>query len=263
MSISKNILRLYLGRIYTEAEIAAAKQSPSFEREYNLKYLGLIGNVFSYKDIERAVKKGSDFTMTANSYTQKSVGLDPGFGSSAFGVCITELVDGQISVLHAEEYQRPDFNQMITTTVRLLDQYGITFENRSRIFVDGANPSFIRALKERVGEDTAYEQAIAHYKREYPSVFDLQFLMQNMFVLPIHFSKEHKNMLAHCKEMLEYRQGNVAIHPRFNKLIPALRTAVENGQGVLDKEATSHGALFDAFRMSLQFWHWIHDLRKS
>jgi hypothetical protein len=35
-----------LGRIYTEAEIAAAKQSPSFEREYNPKYLGLIGNVF-------------------------------------------------------------------------------------------------------------------------------------------------------------------------------------------------------------------------
>jgi hypothetical protein len=30
-----------LDRIYSEAEIAAAKQSPSFEREYNLKYLGL------------------------------------------------------------------------------------------------------------------------------------------------------------------------------------------------------------------------------
>ena len=26
--------------------------------------------------------------------TQKSVGLDPGFGSSNFGVCITELRDG-------------------------------------------------------------------------------------------------------------------------------------------------------------------------
>ena len=35
-----------LNRIYTSDEIDAAKQSPSFEREYNLKYLGLIGNVF-------------------------------------------------------------------------------------------------------------------------------------------------------------------------------------------------------------------------
>jgi hypothetical protein len=33
-----------------------------------------------------------------------SVGLDPGIGSSKFGVCITELVDGIVNVLHAEEY---------------------------------------------------------------------------------------------------------------------------------------------------------------
>ena len=62
-------------------------------------------------------------------------------------------------------------------------------------------------------------------------------------------------MLVHCKEMLEYRNGYVAINPRHSKLITALRTAAENGEGVLDKEATSHDDVFDAFRMSLQFWH--------
>ena len=62
-------------------------------------------------------------------------------------------------------------------------------------------------------------------------------------------------MLAHCKEMLEYRQGLVSIHPRYEKLITALRTAVENGEKMLDKEATSHDDLFDAFRISLRFWH--------
>ena len=64
-------------------------------------------------------------------------------------------------------------------------------------------------------------------------------------------SKEHKGMLAHCKELLEYQNGMVAIHPRHNKLITALRTAVENGEGSLDEEATSHDNCFDAFRMSL------------
>ena len=44
-------------------------------------------------------------------------------------------------------------------------------------------------------------------------------------------------------------------HPRFNKLIAALRTAVENGNGYLDKEATSHDDLMDAFRLSQKFWH--------
>ena len=101
-----------LDRIYSVAEIDAAKASPSFEREYNLKYLGLIGNVFHIKDIEDAIERGKQLagartnriTEIGNSYTQKSVGLDPGFGSSAFGVCITELVDGVINVLHADEY---------------------------------------------------------------------------------------------------------------------------------------------------------------
>ena len=44
--IYKRILMDYtygLGRIYTKEEIEKAKLSPSFEREYNLKYLGGIG----------------------------------------------------------------------------------------------------------------------------------------------------------------------------------------------------------------------------
>jgi hypothetical protein len=38
-----------INKIYTAEEIERAKQSPSFEREYNLKYLGRIGNVFHTK----------------------------------------------------------------------------------------------------------------------------------------------------------------------------------------------------------------------
>jgi hypothetical protein len=75
-----------LGRIYSEAGIDAANASPSFEREYNLKYLGLIGNVFHIKDIDAAMEKGkrSNLSQINHVYTQKSVGLDPGFGSSNF-----------------------------------------------------------------------------------------------------------------------------------------------------------------------------------
>ena len=50
-------------------------------------------------------------------------------------------------------------------------------------------------------------------------------------------------MLAKAKELLEYRNGMVAIHPSHNKLIISLRTTVENGEGSLDKEATSHDKL--------------------
>lgn len=132
---------------------------------------------------------------------------------------------------------------MIETTLRLLEEYDITFENRCRIFVDDANPSLLRALKARISsEDENYENLIAHLKSSYDDNFGLHSFVYNMFVIPIHFSKEHKNMLAHTKRLLEYDTGAIAIHPRFNKLITALHTAVENGEGALDNEATSEAA---------------------
>ena len=42
--------------------------------------------------------------------------------------------------------------------------------------MDGANPSFIRELKDRVDEDTNYEKQISFYKKNYPSLYYLQFL---------------------------------------------------------------------------------------
>ena len=44
-----------IAKIYTTEEIALAQKSPSFEREYNLKYLGKVGNVFHTLDIEAAI----------------------------------------------------------------------------------------------------------------------------------------------------------------------------------------------------------------
>jgi hypothetical protein len=45
-----------LGKIYSEEEIAKAKRSPSFPREYELQYQGLIGNVFSIESIDNCQK---------------------------------------------------------------------------------------------------------------------------------------------------------------------------------------------------------------
>jgi hypothetical protein len=243
-----------LNRIYTQDEIDAAKRSPSFKREYNLKYLGLIGNVFHTKDIEAAIEKGKKFNSSGinNAYTLKAMGLDPGFGSSNFGVCITELINGKVNVLHAEEYARPDFNEMLRITVSLMYKYGINFENRCHVFVDGANPEFIRAIKDRLGEDTDYDRLITHLKTSYGKNFGLSSLIENMCVIPINFRNEHKQMLLHAKRILEIgNDGGLILHPSFNKLIVALRTAVEKGEGTLDKEATSHSDVLDAFRLSL------------
>jgi hypothetical protein len=71
-----------IGKIYTAEEIKRAKQSPSFEREYNLKYLGRIGNVFHTKVIEAAIEKGRKYNPDVIiPFSPKSMGIDPAWGN--------------------------------------------------------------------------------------------------------------------------------------------------------------------------------------
>jgi hypothetical protein len=120
-----------------------------------------ITNATSTKDIELAVEKGKKYSPDViNKYSRKSLGIDPGFGSSPFGLVVTEWVDNQIQIAYAEEFGRPNFNQMIKITLSLVSKYGITFDNGCRVLVDGANPSFIRSLKYQLGENADYRQEI-------------------------------------------------------------------------------------------------------
>ena len=74
-------------KIYAREEIPKAKKSPSFGREYDLQYLGLIGNTFHTGDIERAIELGKKQNYR---YAQKAMGIDLGFGSSPFGIVIVQ-----------------------------------------------------------------------------------------------------------------------------------------------------------------------------
>jgi hypothetical protein len=240
-----------IGKIYTAEEIEKAKASPSFEREYNLKYLGRIGNVFHSKDIEAAIEKGRKYnpdTIGPSYFTSKSMGIDPAYGSSAFGIVVTQWVDNHIQILHAEEYHRPDYNEMLSTAYGMMSKYSV-----DKVYIDGANPSFIKSLKLQIGEDQDYDKVIARYRSE--KLGDSW--SQNMRIVPVNFNSEHKAMLGHCKMIMETDGGRIAINPdKFDKLITALRTAVDN-DGTLDKEATSYNDIFDAFRLALKFYHFV------
>jgi hypothetical protein len=239
-----------IGKIYTADEIEKARQSPSFEREYNLKYLGKIGNVFHTKDIEAAIEKGRKYNpdnFNPFYFTVKSMGIDPAWGSSAFGIVVTQWEDNHIQILHAEEYHRPDYNEMLSTVYGLMSKYRV-----DKVYIDGANPSFIRSLKMQIGEEADYDKVIAKYRSE--KLGDNW--SQNMRIVPVNFNSEHKAMLGHCKMILEQEPGKIAINPdKFDKLITALRTAVDN-DGTLDKEATSYNDIFDAFRLALKFYRY-------
>jgi hypothetical protein len=112
-----------LDKIYTKAEIDKARVSPSFPREYELQYLGLIGNVFSQLSIDNATKIQYN-PSNINPNAKKSFGVDAGFGSSNFAIVVTQYVDGKIQVIFAEEYERPNFQAMINRIWKIKQQCG-------------------------------------------------------------------------------------------------------------------------------------------
>jgi hypothetical protein len=135
---------------------------------------------------------------------------------------------------------------MLSVVYGLISKYQV-----DSVYIDGANPSFIKSLKLQIGEDPDYDKVIARYRSE-----GLGDGTQDMRIVPVNFNKEHKAMLGHCKMILENDGGHIAINPdKFDKLITALRTAVDN-DGTLDKEATSYNDIFDAFRLALKFYRY-------
>ena len=225
-----------LGKIYSNEDIAQAKRSPSFEREYNLKYLGSIGNVFATEDIDYAISHTYDIIQYLDDFTnpprfQGVMGIDPGWGSSNFGIVVSHFVDGLVRVAYVNQFTRSDHNEMVSAVWDLIQRFNVT-----KVLVDASAPSFIRALKLQWGERADYEN-VDRDQREY------------MLVEPVSFGIEHKQMLYHSKFMLENKY--VQIHPSFDKLITALRSAWAK-DGVLDKEVTAFDDVIDAFRLCLR-----------
>ena len=176
------------------------------------------------------------------------MGIYPAYGSSAFGIVVTQWMDNHIQILHAEEYHRPDYNKMLSLVYGLISKYQV-----DKVYIDGANPSFIKSLKLQIGEEADYDKVIARYRSE---GFEDDAALKDMKVVPVNFNKEHKAMLGHCKMILEQDPGNekIAINPdKFDKLITSLRTAVDADR-TLDKESTSYNDIFDAFRLALKFY---------
>jgi hypothetical protein len=68
------------------------------------------------------------------------MGIDPGWGSSPFGIVVTQFVNSnEIQILYADEFERPDYNVMLSKVGELIQKY-----NPNKILIDGANP-FIRS----------------------------------------------------------------------------------------------------------------------
>lgn len=203
-----------------------------FNGLYGAQFSSSTGNVFKTTDIERAIELGKKYDPEKiNPSAEKSQGIDEGFGSSNFGVCVIQKIDGILQVVLADEHNRPDINDEVYDAAARIKSWGIATTQ-----CDAAQPAFISALKRKIGENPNYVDLPKDRYRW-------------MKVKPIPFGTNHKSMLANTLILLE--KGKVAIHPQFDKLLTALRTAIAEDYS-LDKDQTVHHDVLDAFRLALE-----------
>ena len=233
--------RYGLNKIYTIEDIERAKQSPSFDREYDLKYLGKIGNVFAIEDIERAVQIGEKYKdLPLNNYCLHIGGIDFGFSTSFTTIYIAELdTENQIvKIVLGEQYDK-------TTPSVISDRI---FQLHTEIpnlwwFVDGSNRAAVNECKSKFGESLDWDRS----ENVSP---------ESNFIIPVSFAKEHKQMLEHTYQLLTKQK--LAIPSKFDRLILSLKTAYAN-EWNLDKNVSVHNDHLDALRLLLKGIKFVND----
>ena len=147
--------RYGFGKIYLIKDIEGAKQSPSFDREYDLKYLGKVGNLYSQLSIQNAIERGKNYDPDSiNQLSEKYICIDPAFSSSKVAILVAEWLKSErmINVIYAEELDKPNYEEVIDHIFRLTKQMG----NVRNLPVDGSNPELIVSLKRKIDENSKW-----------------------------------------------------------------------------------------------------------
>ena len=224
-----------INKMFTEEEMVIQRISPSFDREYDLKYAGKIGNVFTTHDIDRAIQLGEQYKgLEINQYAIHLGGVDEGFGSSKTAVYIGELMPfegdyGIIRIIHGKEYDRAVPSEVADDIFDLHTQI-----NNLKWFIDGSNAGFINEVKVLFGESTRWKKAE-----------DVSLNSYN--IIPVNF-RTHEQMLRKTSSFLS--KGCIAIPKEYDKLITSLRTA-QATEWNLNKEDTVNDDSLDALRLLL------------
>jgi len=207
-----------LNKTFRQEDIDVAKLSPSFEREYNLKYGFGLGDIF--EGIEQCIDK---YDLDVIGGRSGCYG-DPAFGSSNFGVLGAEIRDGILYVIEANEFPRPSPSAMLDVMEDMANRYN------SNCKIDSAHPGFIRDLEERGIPALPINFGLQIRDHETANVQSLR-----------------SKMTINAAQMV--KNGKVRIHPNHTKLISQMRAAQFDKKGGIDKEELNADVL-DCFIMA-------------
>ncbi len=204
--------------LFKKEYIEEAQKARSFDREFCGIWGRNVGDIFSQEAIDEICSNEYKWTDDDSS-NDRVMGIDPAFGSSNFGIVITQKRKGSISVIFAEDYERASVTEMF----RKINELARRFRVR-RMFVDSSWPEGIKELRDTY-----------HYD-----------------VTRIPWNEYGEKMLDYLAEKVGKLE--IEIHPMFKKLRQQLETIRFNKKGLPDKNTANTFDLGDA--LVLACWYY-------
>ena len=125
--------------IFTPQFIDIARKSPSFPREYELKYGIGHGNIYPYQ-IVNDLTQNYDLTFKEG---RKVRTVDPAYGSSKFAIIEFEMLDNMVYPKFCMQFERPSPTAITEMIVERNSRFPML------TLVDSAHPGLIRDLQDR------------------------------------------------------------------------------------------------------------------
>ena len=211
-----------------------------YECEFNVGF----GNLFTAQAIDRL--EDTHPIGDIGPFTPKSLGIDVGYGSSGTAFVVTEYVKDKVRIIHTENFERPDFNDMVKHAYNLIVKYDL--RKVGKVYVDASAPEYIRELKLMIGEAVRYEEIIWRFKKNRVDVDT-----SGMLVIPVPFSVEERQMTERTKSIIDSEL--LSINPElFPELLLDIKNAQVDAKGKLEKSQSQTLDLFDACRLALCFY---------
>lgn len=239
---------LGINKMFSQQDIDLLKQrSLSFDTEFNLKWGGFLysGNIFTTEKINSCIIPKLDFDEEILKKSAISVGVDPAYSleGSSFAFTCLAVVNDKVYVTDSFNQKGLDFSASVE---KLFNTLSLRYDwyqrnNRIKIYVDAAFPSFIRSACAYAGDQEEYEKQLeyAHHNKIPP-----ESLMQ---VIPIPFATQGSSMMQNIITLIS--DGKVKIPSKFESLIQDLRQAKLKQNLNLDKSMFSMDSL-DSFRLA-------------
>lgn len=222
--------------------------SPTFQTEFNLKWAGGLygsGNCFDSNKIDQCILKEKDYTDETLRQVPVSVGCDPAFSAdgSKFAITCMCVINGLPHVTDAVQYSGLDFNLSIEKLFNLLSlRYNWYRGNINfRIYVDSANPHWIRSACQMVGQREEFELDLGYARKHNIP------LESTLTIIPVAFNSEGLQMLQMLQTMIS--DTDLRIPVEYTDLIQQLKVARVKPNQNLDKSKHSLD-LVDSTRLS-------------